>query len=123
MCRTFLDACHAPGGYAGTRIYKVKPSSYVMGGKIQSSSTEYKADPSPLKKTRGAIFMRLKRDFLKEQCSIVSTEFCINLGEQREDFKTSTVFGHVITGFDVLEDISYMDCYNSHISVESLEVV
>ena len=82
------------------------------------------ADPSPLKKIRGAIFFRLKRDYVKTQCSIVSTEFCIHLAEEsKENHRTSTVFGYVCDGFAVCDAISYMDCSKDHIAIASARIL
>ena len=79
----------------------------------------YMADKSPLKKSRGAIFMRLKRDYTKTQCSIVSTEFCVYLGDDTSHYRESTVFGFVFEGLAVCDAISHMDCEKDHIAVAS----
>ena len=95
-----------------------------MGGRLPGPETLYMADTSPLKKTRGAIFLRLKRDFVKTQCSIVSTEFCIHLDDEKaENFRTSTVFGYVCDGLAVCDAISHMDCIKDHIAISSAGIV
>ncbi len=95
-----------------------------MGGRLSGPETLYMADPSPFKKTRGAIFFRLKRDYAKTQCSIVSTEFCIHLDEEKpENFRTSTVFGFVCDGLAVCDAISHMDCNKDHVAVSSAGIV
>lgn len=93
-----------------------------MGGKLPGSESLFMADQSPLKKTRGAIFLRLKRDYAKTQCSIVSSEFGIHLGDS-EDFKTTTVFGFVCDGLAVCDAISHMNCSRDHIAISSAGVV
>ncbi len=91
-----------------------------MGGRLPGPESIYMADASPLKKTRGSIFFRLKRDFVKTQCSIVSTDFCIHLGEEMaENYRTSTVFGYVCDGLAVCDAISHMNCDNDHVAVSS----
>jgi hypothetical protein len=76
------------------------------------------ADSSPLKKIRGSIFFRLKRDYAKTQCSIVSTDFTIHLNDEKADnHRTSTVFGYVCDGLAVCDALSYMDCEKDHVAV------
>lgn len=94
-----------------------------MGGKIPGQEL-YMADASPLKKNRGAIFFRLKRDYVTTQCSIVSTDFCIHLGEKRPDnHRTSTVFGYVYDGLAVCDAISHLDCNRNHVAISSTGLV
>ena len=94
-----------------------------MGGRVPGPESIYMADASPLKKTRGSIFFRLKRDFVKTQCSIVSTDFCIQLSEEMPDnYRTSTVFGYVCDGLAVADAISHMDCDKDHIAVSAAGV-
>lgn len=94
----------------------------IMGGKLPGPESLFMADQSPLKKTRGSIFLRLKRDYAKTQCAIVSSEFCIYLGES-EDYKTNTVFGFVCDGLAVCDAISHMNCSKDHIAIASAGIV
>jgi cyclophilin family peptidyl-prolyl cis-trans isomerase len=95
-----------------------------MGGRVPGPETLYMADSSPLKKIRGAVFLRVKRDFMKSQCSIVATDFCIRLGEDKvEHSRTSTVFGFVCDGLAVCDAISHIDCNKEHVAIASVGVV
>lgn len=99
--------------------------TFIMGGKTMGQESLYMADASPLRKTRGAIFFRLKRDYVKTQCSIVSTDFCIHLGDESPDNnRTTTVFGYVCDGLAVCDAISYLDCCNrDHVAISSTGLV
>ncbi|XP_046656234.1 uncharacterized protein LOC124349568 isoform X1 [Daphnia pulicaria] len=126
MCQRFVASCLAKSAvsYQGTIIYDAKPKTYIMGGRVPGPETLYMADASPLKKMRGAVFFRLKRDFMKSQCSIVATDFCIRLGEDKvEHSRTSTVFGFVCDGLAVCDAISHMDCKKEHVALSSVGIV
>ncbi|XP_057369747.1 uncharacterized protein LOC130690903 isoform X2 [Daphnia carinata] len=126
MCDKFVQCCVTKKGpsYQGTLIYQSKEKAFIMGGKIPGHEIMYMADDSPLKKTRGAIFFRLKRDYVKTQCSIVSTDFCIHLGEKSPDnHRTSTVFGYVREGLAVCDAISNMDCHRNHVAIFSAGLI
>ena len=95
-----------------------------MGGRVPGQEVLYMADDSPLKKTKGSIFFRLKRDYVKSQCSIVSTDFCIRLGDEKaENSRTSTVFGFVCDGLVVVDAISHIDCDKQHVAITSVGIV
>ena len=88
-----------------------------MGGKTRSNE-EYMADKSPLKKTRGAVFMCLKQDYTKTLCAIVSTEFCIYLSDENTvNHAESTVFGYVSEGLAVCDALSHLGPKKDHIAV------
>ncbi|KAK4020162.1 hypothetical protein OUZ56_002157 [Daphnia magna] len=127
MCEKFVQCCVTKEGpsYQGTIFYQSKEKAFIMGGKIPGQELElYMADASPLKKNRGAIFFRLKRDYVTTQCSIVSTDFCIHLGEKRPDnHRTSTVFGYVSDGLAVCDAISHLDCNRNHVAISSTGLV
>ncbi|KAI9564901.1 hypothetical protein GHT06_008642 [Daphnia sinensis] len=125
MCDKFVKCCITNEGpsYQGTLIYQAK-NTYIMGGKLPGQEVLYMADESPLKKNRGAIFFRLKRDYVKTQCSIVSTDFCIHLGERSPDnHRTSTVFGYVCDGLAVCDAISHMDCNRNHVAISAAGLI
>jgi hypothetical protein len=96
-----------------------------MGGRVAGNEELYMADRSPLKKVRGAVFLRLKRDYTKTQCSIVSTEFCIQLSENKEEIhhRESSVFGYISDGLAVCDAISHMDAQKQHIAVATAGLV
>lgn len=99
------------------------PKTCIMGGRLPGPESLFMADHSPLKKNRGSIFLRLKRDYSKTQCGIVSSEFGIHLSGEPEDYKTTTVFGFVCDGLAVCDAISHMNCSRDHIAISSVGIV
>lgn len=122
MCEKFVQCCLSQEGvsYRGTVIYQSKPKTLIRGKRVMGQESLYMADESPLKKTRGAIFFQLKRDYSLVHCSIVSTDFTIYLDDGKPDnHRTSTVFGYVCDGLAVCDAISHMDCEKDNIAVIS----
>lgn len=94
-----------------------------MGGKVKKTAEElYMADRSPLKKTRGAVNLRLKRDYDQVNCCIVSTEFCIQLGDKHDYHRDSTVFAYVSDGLAICDAMSHIDCKRDNLSISSIEL-
>jgi hypothetical protein len=77
----------------------------------------YMADRSPLKRTRGAILLRLKRDVTKTHCFIVSSEFFILLQDKPDPNPESTVFGFVTDGLAVCDNMSLLDFGKDHVTI------
>ncbi|KAI9554395.1 hypothetical protein GHT06_019667 [Daphnia sinensis] len=112
MCEKFVQCCLSQEGS--------KPKTFIRGRRVMGQESLYMADESPLKKTRGAIFFQLKRDYSLVHCSIVSTDFTIHLDDGKPDnHRTSTVFGYVCDGLAVCDAISHMDCEKDHIAIIS----
>jgi len=98
----------------------------IMGGRVAGNEELYMADRSPLKKVRGAVFLRLKRDYTKTQCSIVSTEFCIQLSDENKGeihHRESSVFGYISDGLAVCDAMSHMDAQKQHIAISTAGLV
>ena len=94
-----------------------------MGGRIAGTEELYMADRSPLKKVRGSVFLRLKQDYAKTLCFIVSTEFGIQLDSNPDKHRDSTCFGYVVDGLAVCDAISFMDCGKDSISISDVGII
>lgn len=120
MCQKFAQYCDQKNvpSYNGTIIYKAFPKEMIMGGRIGGIDEHFVADRSPLKKNRGAIFLRLKQDYTKTNCFIVSSEFCIQLSEDKAgQRKDSTVFGYVSDGIAICDAISHIDYNQDNVAI------
>ena len=107
-------------------LFKALAKAVIMGGRVGGPEELYMADRSPLKKFRGAVFLRLKRDFTKIQCSIVSTEFCIQLSDEHKGevhHRESSVFGYISDGLAVCDAISHLDCAKQHIAIATAGLI
>jgi cyclophilin family peptidyl-prolyl cis-trans isomerase len=104
-------------------VIKAQPKEKIMGGRLAGPEELYLADRSPLKRTRGAIFMRLKQDLTKTHCFIVSSEFVILLQDQKEKSRESTVFGSVSDGLAVCDAISHLDLTKDNVNISDAGVI
>ena len=104
-------------------MIKAKPKEKIMGGRLAGTEELYLADRSPLKRIRGSIFLRLKQDFTKTNCFIVSSEFIILLQDHKTQSRESTVFGSVIDGLAVCDAISHLDLTKDNINISDAGVI
>ncbi|KZS12693.1 Uncharacterized protein APZ42_022797 [Daphnia magna] len=118
MASKFREFCtgNIPPGYLGSIVFPQHvdlnglPASNsitsLRGGQIiDHENLLFIADISLLPAKLGSVFFTVKED--NDWGTLVSPEFQILLGEPNWDKKTtSTVFGHVVVGFNVLDRIS-----------------
>jgi cyclophilin family peptidyl-prolyl cis-trans isomerase len=124
-----LDHAHAPktvdnflryvseGHYDGTLVYRVAPSFVIQAGSYDPAGTMRPThDPIPLEAGNGLSNVRGTISMARESVPASATaEFFINLADntrldrQPDDADGTTgyaVFGHVITGMDVVDKIA-----------------
>ena len=94
-----------------------------MGGRLAGKEELYMGDRSPLKKVRGSVFLRLRQDYAKAMCFIVSSEFVIHLDSKPDYHRESTCFGMVVDGLAVCDAISFMDGSKDNISISDAGMV
>lgn len=95
--------------------------SYIAGGRI-NGYPEYVADVSPLKRGRGAVFLRLKQDIEQVKCPIVCSDFIIQLNDDKRETRSTTVFGFVSSGLAICDAVSHLDPMKDHISLSKVGI-
>lgn len=75
----------------------------VNPGLMPANEQRYVADLSSLPMKKGAVQMRCKARC--KQGDLVSAEFSIISSDESTKMQATTVFGHVVTGMEVCEEI------------------